>query len=331
VKSTDVIIVADLSGSMADAKEQTLRTMAKDLIATLAEEESKGDQVFNVTFVPFSSSVSVGVTTVASAVTAARYNELSTGRIGMGGRTALIDAIGKALELTKPGTVSLISVFSDGEENASYYYSAARLKVKLAELEASGNLTLTFAGPERARGMLAQIGIPTDNFRAWDGSEKEMAAVANDTRAAFTTYTQSRAAGVTRSTSFYADTSKLTESGVRGFTREVTPTDVRQVTKAMAGRAIADFYGTKFQMGKHYYELIKPEYLQDDKELVIQFLDKNEYRQGSRAVRLLLGLPETGKVRVHPTAANGKYRLFIQSNSPNRKVVEGQHMITVPQ
>ena len=329
MKTTDVIIVADLSGSMQGTKEQMLRTLAQDLVKTLADEESKGDQVFNVTFVPFSTTVSVGTTTVASAIRDSHYSSLSTRAAGMGGQTALIDAIGRALELTKPGVVTLISVFSDGEENRSYQYSAARLGVKLKELEAGGNLTLTFAGPESARRMLAQVGIPAGNFRAWDGSEKELTKVASDTRSSYSGYVASRAAGATRSTSFYADTSKLTESGVRGFTKEVVPTDVRQVTKRMDGRAIADFYGSKFQQGHHYYELVKPEYLQDDKDLVIQFLDNNEYRQGSRAVRLLLGLPETGKVRVHPTTPSGKYRLFIQSSSPNRKVVEGQTFITV--
>ncbi len=330
MKTTDVIIVADLSGSMRGNKEQTLRTMAKDLVQTLADEEAKGEQVFNVTFVPFSNQVMAGVATVASAIRADKYSELSTTRSGLGGGTSLIDAIGRALELAKPGVVTLISIFSDGEENTSHFYTAARLKVKLAELESTGNLTLTFAGPETARHMLTRIGVPADNFRPWDGSEKEMTAVASDTRASYSGYVAQRAAGVTRSTSFYADTSKLTESGVRGFTKEVRPTDVRQVTKRMDGRAIADFYGSKFEMGHHYYELIKPEYLQDDKDLIVQFLDNNEYRQGSRAVRLLLGLPETGRVRVHPSAQNSKYRLFIQSSSPNRKVVEGQTFITVP-
>ena len=330
MKTTDVIVVADLSGSMRGTKEAILRTMARDLVKTLAEEESKGDQVFNVTFVPFSGSVSVGGQTVASAVRSDRYDELSCHAYGMGGQTALIDAIGRALELTKPDVVTLISVFSDGDENASRFYSAARLKVRIAELEKTGNLTLTFAGPASARDLLSRVGVPADNFRAWDGSEREMAGVARDTASAYSGYVQARATGATRSTSFYADTTKLTDSGIRGFTREVNPTEVRQVTRHMAGRAIADFYGSKFKMGSHYYELVKPEYLQDDKDLVIHIKDKNEYRQGSRAVRLLLGLPEVGRVRVHPGPLSDKYRLFVQSTSPNRKVVEGQTFITVP-
>lgn len=330
MKTTSVIIVADLSGSMQGPKERILRQMAQDLVRTLAEEESKGEQVFNVTLVPFSDSVSIGNTTVASAMRDDRFATLSCRAPGMGGQTALRDAIGAAMERIKPGDVTLMSVFSDGQENRSQFYSQARLGVKLAELEKTGNFTFTFAGPEEARKMLSAIGVPAANFRPWDGSEKEMADVARDTTSSVSGYVAARARGVTRSTSFYADTAGLTEPGIRGFTREVQPTEVRVVTRHMAGRAIADFYGSKFRQGYHYYELVKPEYLQDDKELLIHIQDKNEWRQGSRAVRLLLGLPETGRVRVHPGKDTDKYKLYIQSNSPNRKMVEGQTMVTLP-
>lgn len=328
MKSTDVFIVADLSGSMRGTKEQKLREMVQELVKTLADEEVKGNQVFNVTLVPFSSTATWSPTRVASAIRPTEIAALNTA-YPMGSQTALRDAIGYTIEKSKPDAVTLISVFSDGEENASYAYSAARLKVKIAELDQTGNFTLTFAGPESARQMLVAAGMPADNFRAWSGSEKEMAAVAADTKSSYEGYIQARSVGQTRSLRFYADTAQVTDPGLRAMTKEVQPSEIRKVTRHMDGRAIADFYGSKFNPGHHYYELIKPEYLGDDKDLIVLIKDKGEYRQGSRALRTLLGLPETGRIRIHPDSGAGKYQIFIQSTSLNRKMVEGQTMLTV--
>ncbi len=328
---TQVYIVADLSGSMAGPKEVMLRKMTAEFVAVLANAEKATNQTFEVNLVPFSGSVQLkGPWPSASTVPSHAIESLTT-RYPMGESTALRDAIGRALECVerRPSVPALISVFSDGEECASYLYSAARLSALISRMEGTGNLTLTFAGPASAQRYLHGVGVPEGNFRAWDGSEKEMRQVTVDTAAATEAYTVLRSTGATKSSAFYADVSQLTTSGVRAMTKQVVPTEVKKVTPKMAGRSIADFYGTKFKPGNHYQELIKPEYLQDDKELVVFIKDANEYRLGSRSVRTMLGLPETGKIRVRPATFTDKYKLFIQSNSTNRKVVEGQTMLTV--
>lgn len=325
MNKTQVFIVADLSGSMSGSFEVTQRKLIVDMIKGLAAEESKG-QLFELQLIGFSNHVAVKGPWPASAVPTWAINELNTGL--MGGSTALRDAIGKALSSMDAATPTLISVFTDGEENASTFFSNARLRSLVDKLEATGNLTLTLAGPRSAKQHLAHIGIPDGNFRAWDGEVEQRAMVA-DTKSSIGAYVQERSAGRTASKRFYADTTQLTDQGVRGMTKKIEPAEIRKVTKYMDGRAVADFFGTKFKAGSHYYELIKPEYVQDDKELVIHIKDQNEYRQGSRAVRSLLGLPEVGKVRVHPGPHSAKYQIFVQSSSVNRKVVEGQTMLTV--
>jgi hypothetical protein len=155
-----------------------------------------------------------------------------------------------------------------------------------------------------------------------------MPEVVRETVAATQLYTESRSRGITTSATLYADASKLTTGGVRGMTKQVTPVETKQVSKYMDGRAIADFF-KPFKPGAHYYQLVKPEYIQEDKELVVHIKDKNEYRQGSRTVRMLLGLPETGKIRVAPGAHSDKFDIYVQSASVNRKLVEGQKLLTL--
>lgn len=327
MNKTVVTIVADLSGSMSGSKERKLREMVTQFVKQLADEEAKGNQVFEVSLLPFSDTADLRGPWPASAA-GPQIAKLTCG-YPFGQGTALRDAIGKALESFDGKTPALISVFSDGEEGHSRYFGEAKLRSLLQTKEATGNLTLTFAGPASARRELARVGIPEGNFQSWDGSERQMVETQAQTSKSLDTYIQSRSVGVTRSARFYADPSTLTTSGIKSMTKKVTPTNIRKVTSKMDGRAIADFYGNKFKPGCHYYELVKPEYIQDGKELVILIKSSGEYRLGSRAVRAMLSLPETGKVRVHPGPTSDKYSVFVQTNSMNRKVVEDQTFITV--
>jgi hypothetical protein len=321
---------------MDQHKTATARKMVYEMADLLAREEKQyagqtEPSQFRITVIPFGSLVGQlkaqrpleVVTGWPSSI--AHYNDL-------GGMTALRDAIGRALELAEKSTAQakLVSIFTDGGENHSYQYSIARLTALLTKLEARGDLTVTLAGPAIARDHLADVGIPAANFRDWDGSEQGLQATAAATTNALQTYVDQRRVGATRSTSFYStdNLGAITPAGIKANTKAVNPREVRTVTRHMAGRTIADFYGRAFEQGNHYYQLVKPEYLQDSKELVVYIKAKGEYRQGSRSVRSLMGLPETGKIRLHPAKLD-QYDLYIQSTSNNRKVVEGQQLLTL--
>lgn len=330
MNKTLVYLIADLSGSMAGPKAEKLRQMSRQLITQLAAEEAKGGQVFEVYLVPFSNTVEVWGPWPASAA-AMQVERLQT-RHPFGGGTAMRDAIGATLQKYQPrakNEVALMTVISDGEEAHSLHFSASRLSILLKGIESSGNLTLTFAGPASAKSYLSGIGIPEGNFQVWDGDERSMTEVVQKTSAGLSQYIATRAVGQTSSKRFYADIESVAVPTIRAMTKEVVPTSISTVTKKMGGRAIADFFGTKFDPGSHYYQLVKPEYVQENKELVIFIKSSNEYRQGSRAVRALLGLPEIGRVRVYPGPVKDKYDVYVQSTSMNRKVVEGQVFVTL--
>jgi transposase len=327
---TKVYIVADLSGSMSGAREAKQREMIQEYVMALGATEKLG-QSYLVNLLPFSIDIQRATRDIpASRVRAGAIQSLHTYAPGMGGGTRLRDAIGYALELALQEKVPcLIQVFTDGEDTSSMTYSGGRLGVQVANAEATGRITVAVAGPSSAGRQMAAVGISAGNFRAWDGSVVEQVAMARDTVEAVKTYATSRATGKTVSNRFYADANTLNTSAVRGRTKKVEPKEIQVVTPKMAGRSIADFFGAKFKAGTHYYEMVKPEYIQDDKELVVFVKGDNEYRLGSRSVRELLGLPETGKVRVHPGPTSDKFTLFVQSSSVNRKTVEGQTFLTI--
>lgn len=328
---TNVIIVADCSGSMGhlQAKQQE---MVFAMIQRLADEETASPPAIGGRAVQYPTRVIRFGSRIEDlgAKPAAMWSRWDLNALVCNqGSTALMDAIGRALELTDAGVPTLIAVFTDGGENASYGYNAPRITALLKQHEAGGNLTLTCAGPAQAVELLKRCGVPEGNFKSWDGSAAEHVTVAQVTTSALDTYVTQRKAGKTRSVSFYVDPSKLTAPGVKAMTKQVQPTEVRAVSKHMAGRSIADFFKT-FEPGKHYYQLVKPEYIQEEKDLVVHIKDKDEYRQGSRTVRMLLGLPETGKIRVRPAGESAQFDIFVQSSSVNRKLVEGQKLLTLP-
>lgn len=329
--TTQVFVVADCSGSMAGSTEVTMRKSIMDAVTVLAGNEP--GQRFDIQLCPFSSQVRLEMPFSATDLSkrpdlVAKCNTSNP----FGGQTALLDAVGRCLEEAEKNigdTPALVMVFTDGGENASYVWNPARLRAQLEKLEKTGNLTLTLAGPAHVGADMIKLGLKPENFRAWGGTENELRAVATDTTTALSSYATSRGAGQTSMGRFYADPSKLTPAGIKANTVEVTPLEIKTVTKRQAGKPISDFFGRDFKRGKHFYELVKAEYVQEGKDLIILIKDQNQYRQGERSARILLGLPETGKIRLVPSAHSDKYTIFVRSESNNRKVVEGQTFLTV--
>lgn len=337
MKSTDVIIVADVSGSMSH-----LQTKQQDAIFSLLQQMAaeEKEHVFLVALRPFGSSVGgsapgrmsdyVAQCTPFKPASSYTRGDLAS-LVCTQGSTRLLDAVGDAIDTAKPrnAEATLIQVFTDGGENASTTYNRDTLKRAMAEAMGKGNLTVAVTGPRQAGHLLAWCGLPDDNFRPWDGrTEQSYQQTIVATSHSLSTYTAERKAGRTRSVKYYADATKLTTPGIRGMTKKVEPTEVKAVSKHMDGRAIADFF-KKFEKGRHYYQLVKPEYIDEDKDLVVHDKQANEYRQGSRTVRMLLNLPEQGRLRVYPGPHSEKFDIYVQSASVNRKLVEGQKLLTL--
>jgi len=77
-----------------------------------------------------------------------------------------------------------------------------------------------------------------------------------------------------------------------------------------------------YKLGEAYYQLMKPETIQPQKEVAI--LAKSKIYKG-REARTLLGLPDH-HVRVAPSNFPD-YEIFVQSTSNNRKLIEGTKLL----
>lgn len=327
MKSTDVVIVADVSGSMSHLQHRQQEAIFALLQQFAAEEKAADPHVFITAIMPFGSTVvQPSRFKPASSYTREDLNSLRC----VEGSTRLRDAVGVAIGAvaSRAPEAALVQVFTDGGENASGRTVEDVRGLFQREL-AKDYLTVAVTGPREAGYAMAAIGLSAENFREWDGSTaRSYGETVQATQTAAATYTTSRRAGIRSSVRYYADPSQLTAPGIRGMTKQVVPAEVKTVSKHMDGRAIADFF-KKFEKGRHYYQLVKPEYIDEDKDLVVHIKDTNEFRQGSRTVRMLLNLPEQGRLRVYPGPHSEKFDIYVQSASVNRKLVEGQKLLSL--
>lgn len=108
-----------------------------------------------------------------------------------------------------------------------------------------------------------------------------------------------------------------------GDLRPVEPSRF-QVLSVRRDVPIKDFVldnGLAFKTGRGFYEFKKPVLVQDYKEVIVQDIDSGEMFTGD-AARNLLGIPVGRTAKVRPESLV-KWRGFIQSTSPNRKLLSG--------
>ena len=83
--------------------------------------------------------------------------------------------------------------------------------------------------------------------------------------------------------------------------------------------------GLEFKIGRGFYEFTKKVEVQAHKEVILQEKTSGDMFTGTKA-REMLGLPSTGSVKIEPGEL-GTFRAFIQSTSPNRKLLAGTRFL----
>jgi hypothetical protein len=137
----------------------------------------------------------------------------------------------------------------------------------------------------------------------------------------------------TSSTSSTSSTSRRTGRTISAGESSGSETDLRpcmptrfQIFNVEEDVGIKDFcshMGIRFQTGKGYYEFIKPEIIQPNKEIVLMNKETGDLYEGDVA-RTIAGISRNEeKNRIKPSSLP-RYRIFVQSTSPNRKLVNGQ-------
>lgn len=253
----------------------------------------------------------------------------------------------------------MVYVITDGQENASklggerpgfgrlpYSFLAPKMKARLAGLK--DNRTVAVLVPDE-QGVRQAREFGFDNILIWDASteaglERAMATI----KTATANYTTSRAtqtgfrgtkslfvgANVDAAAVKAAKLTPLTPKQ-RVITRVVKTDDsfekpVKPVTKSRLKPEMGWFVKIEdfvkrinkgmYPLGDAFYELVKPESIQGDKEIAVVEVNTQQVFIGDGA-RQLLGLP-AGKTRVKPDL-NPNYTIFVQSNSLNRHLPHG--------
>jgi Mg-chelatase subunit ChlD len=325
-----IAFVVDRSGSMQRIRAKVVQVFNAQLAALRKSSDELGQHTF-VSFYTFHSTVDAPR---FFARPIERVEPLSA--ISCTGLTALFDATGQAIvDLSQVGGAELdnvsflVVVLTDGHENHSRRYKA-KLKDMIKSAQDTGRWTFGFLVPKGGESVLKRFGIPQGNIQTWQTSAQGLRNLNQDMQRGLQTFYTARQAG---------------QRAVVGvFTTNLKDVPAREVSDALHD-ASADFLrvpvsrsaeirglvedalgpGGKYQKGHGYYELTKPELVQENKQLAIVENASGRIYAGD-AARSLLGLPIGERFRVKP-GDHGGYSIFVQSTSVNRRLVAGTTLL----
>lgn len=323
-----IILVVDASGSMSSREGAVVKVFDQE-IAHLRERSLALNQETRVSVYLFSE----GVECLVFDMDVMRMPSLDS-HYGTGGQTALLHATLRAIEDNRQlpelygDHAFLLYVLTDGEENYSYFHGVTSVHIRKALVELKENWTVAIMVPDaRGKHEAKKFGFPEDSISIWDPNSRTGMEDAGKTfRSAIDNYMTMRGKG-TRGTKglFTLATEGLSIQTVKGAlvplrTSEYEILEHRGKDKKDI-RGFVEGWTGDYRVGSAYYELIKPETIQPQKQVLVQRRTNGEVFQGADA-RSLVGLPDY-EVKVSPGDL-GEWRIFVQSTSVNRNVVPGQ-------
>lgn len=325
-----IAFVVDRSGSMRRIRAKVVQVFNAQLAALLKNSEESGQQTF-VSFYTFQSNVD-----------APRFFARPIGKVdkltalSCTGLTALFDAVGQSIvdlgeiDDEKLDNVSfLVVVLTDGHENHSRRYKT-KIKDMLSKAQSTGRWTFAFLVPKGGESVLKRFGIPQGNIQTWQTTTQGLRDLGQNMQRGLQTFYTARQKGQRAVVGVF--TTNLT-----GAAKEAVSTTLSDASDAFlripvrAASAIRELVeselgaGSKYKKGHAYYELTKPELVQENKEIAIVEQGKDgapgKIYSGD-AARTLLGLPVGERFRVKP-GDHGGFSIFVQSTSVNRRLVAG--------
>lgn len=324
-----VIFVNDRSGSMRSLFGKTTESVQENIRSLVKSDKTTGQQSY-VTIWEFDDKSLIAINNMICSSVDYRLSA------GWGGGTALNDTVcrvidaAKAVEPISSDESVLLLILTDGGECSSVQYGWKDVKGRIASLPE--NWTVTLIGPSMNIKWGESVGIPRDNMLLWDGSAATYSGTVAAQSVGLGTYVQTRATGAKATQSFYTvNPDKILPQEIekliklpKGDFAVIEAPDAMAPGKNSVSTELAPMvrsYNYQFKTGVNYYELIKAEKIQENKDLLVMDENGNVYGKGNSGaeIRAALGLPTTGTITVHPQ--KGKYKIFVQSNSNNRKML----------
>lgn len=366
--TTHVALVLDRSISMNRLRDKTIQ-VADDLVAHLAETSKQKNQEWRVSVYTFGNEVDCHIwdMDVLRLPSMKEHYRIGGNTALIDAVTIALDD-GDRITEHRGDHAFLVYVITDGEENWSHgtgprpVYGRVPTDVLIKQLGErlaglKDNRTVAILAPD-SQGVRYSQRLGFDNILLWDtSSEAGLEAAAEAIKTSTTTYMEARTQGAVglRSmkrgglfvganvdaraikaanlTPLAAKDRKITVVVKTGdsFEKVVKPANTRRKVAETGWFVKIEDYVKRinkgvYPLGDAFYELVKPETIQGDKEIAVVEVDSNKVYVGDGA-RQLLGLPAT-KTRVKPDL-NPDYKIFVQSNSLNRHLPHGSHVMVL--
>ena len=352
-QTTHVIFLLDSSGSMSGQGRRTAKSIFNAQIEAF-KKAADNDNEYLITLVSFSDQYEFAYRDIpvqaVGPITDTEYWDYGRG-------TALLDAIGEVITQFDPpqyrdGQAFLIKVLTDGQENESRnwcgtsgyrgYSAGIVVRKNIVDLFTrviqTQRWTIAIEMPHSyINSFVANYGISRENVFGWDESargqagEAEAKRVIAATSASAQSYTQTRSTGQTSVKNYYEAVTNL--SGVSDVDVAKKLQDVtsgHKIYNVPKESQIDDFVSEKtkrpYVTGQAFYLLMKPEKIQDHKDVLLVKKNTKAPIYGGKEARRIIGLQDTGIGKVKP-GNHGYYDIFVQSKAPNRKLPTGTRLI----
>ena len=178
------LIIIDESGSMQSIKTAAIDSVNETIQTIDSAQKNHDDQEHYVSLVTFNNNVK----TVYECVPVDEVKELTTTTYRPRCSTALYDAMGMSLNALRAKVAKedkvLVTVVTDGYENASVEYSGTAIKALVEELKTQGWIFAYIGANQDVEEVAAKISISnTLSFKATMAGVKGMSDVVSSSRA----------------------------------------------------------------------------------------------------------------------------------------------------
>lgn len=266
--------------------------------------------------------------------------EITPGDYSPRGNTALMDAVSELIDFQSQqpyakelDTSFLFFVMTDGQENGSRFMTPAAFAAKIKLNQGTDRWTFAFQVPPGDKHYVTRLGVHEGNVTEWEGTVAGLRGATIQTMSGTQTYFNSAAAApigkAVSSSAFYVNTD-LSGVSAKQVAKKLDDVSDRLKDYVVAKEAtVKEFVEAKtkkpYVIGAAYYQLMKPEKVQPQKQVLIQEKGKKAVWGGPEA-RALIGLPANAHAKVTP-GNHANYDIFVQSASVNRKLPRGTKVL----
>ena len=259
---------------------------------------------------------------------------LNFGNYTCKGMTPLLDAVGAAVDelerIPKDDYTSrLILCVTDGDENKSRRYNKFNFANLMRRLDDS--YTITFQVPKGNKRATTAFGIPEDNIKEWEQTDEGTRETFAETQDAMNNYYQDRTAGKRSTKTFFSKVQSHVPANAKRLLQDLSASfrEYQVVTEDIIRPFVEAKTGKDYVPGIAFYQLMKPEKVQPNKEVLVQEKKVGRTRPkvyGGPQARDLIGLPQGEYAKVDP-GNHGNYDVFVQSRSVNRILPRGTKVL----